>query len=487
METESKKNNIPPDVPPDDGIKNAVSQAELIAKAVGSHSDDGKLVIRFESNDLEAYADFIPPQGLGQVLSNEYIAAILEQLGINYGIDWDAIQEAAFECNTSRRPVKNIRIARGDEVLVEVGEYFELDKNFRQWPQMPDGEVPRVDYREISPFIVVNKDQILAQLVEKQAGHEGRNIRSEIVPMPTKKISGATSGKNTALRDKNIVALCDGRLVENGNELSIEEVLAISGAVGYKTGHIVFPGDVLIDGPVADGFKVYAAGSLVTKQSIDASDILAKKDLIVAGGLIGRGIARVRVGAMLRAKFIQNCHVICRGSIVVGAAIINSRIFCMEKVDLGDKGRIVGGDIYSVHGIRAAGIGSESGRATSIHLGMDFSMQQKLDKLNEKLRDLGYKLSRIREVPPDADEEKKKKYAELGIKIQAEMARLRNESSDLSSKINADMAATLEVSGTVAKGTIIEICHIAYFVDTPLRKVRFRLDSEKGRLIHETL
>ena len=105
-------------------------------------------------------------------------------------------------------------------------------------------------------------------------------------------------------------------------------------------------------------------GSIVSKQTFDATDVVAKKDLIVAGGIVGRVQASIKVGGCLRAKFIQNCRVASRGSIIVGAAVVNSRIYTLEKLDLGDKGRIIGGEIFAVQGVRALGIGSESGIGT---------------------------------------------------------------------------------------------------------------------------
>jgi len=456
---------------------------------LGAHHNDGSLVINFSNDDLEARADFIPPLGDGQHLSPDYISAILERLNIVYGVNWELIQESTLECNLEHHVVRNVCIARGDPVKEEVCEYFQVDPRFRKWPPLPDGDVPRIDWRELSPFIVVKKDQILASLVPEVKGAEGKDVHGNTIPKIIHRPESASSGKNTRTRADSIIASCDGRLIESGNELLVEEVLSIKGSVGYKTGHIVFPGDVIIDGPVADGFKVYSGGSIVTKQTFDATDVIAKKDLLVAGGLIGRGQASIKVGGMLRAKFIQNCHVACRGSISVGTAIVNSRIFTLEKLDLGDKGRIVGGELFSVHGIRAAGIGNVGGRTVKLHCGIDFTAQQELDRLNGQLWILAQKQTKLREMM-----QKNGSGTPQGTKESAALRRLDEEKNQYSSKIsdllgrlNADEEAVVEVSGEIAVGTLIEICHIALFVDKPLRKVRFKLDKKQGKLIHEPL
>jgi len=456
------------------------------ATVLGNRKDDGTLAITFGEADMEAKADFYPPSGDGQPISPDYIAAVLERLNITYGVKWDAIQENALECNLNRKPVHGVVIAAGDPPVEEVSAYYEINPAFRKWPQMPDGDVPRVDYRELSPFVLVKKGQVLAKRREAKSGADGKNVHGEPIPHKVSKPASAESGPNTREENGAIVSTCQGRLIENGAQLSVSETLEVKGAVGYKTGHIIFPGDVIIDGNVADGFKVYSGGSIVSKQTFDATDAVAKKDLIVAGGIVGRGKASVKVGGNLRAKFIQNCRVACRGGVTVGAAVVNSRIYTMEKLDLGDKGRIIGGEVFAIKGVRAAGIGAEKSVQTKLHCGVDFTVQQELDRINDHLRVLSTKLRRLRELPPE-EAEKVPRKAEFEKRATEEMAALSSRASDLLAKLDADERAVVEVSGEVSSGTLIEICHIAYFTDQVHKKVRFRLDKEHGRLIHEPL
>ena len=455
----------------------------------GTHNNDGSLVINFGEKDMEARADFIPPIGEGQPLTPDYIAANLERMSITYGVDWDLIQEKALECNMNRHTIRDIVIARGDPPTEQVHEYYELDPQYRSWPNLPDVDAIKVDWRTISPFIVVKKNQALAQLKPKVDGREGKDIHGKPIPMPIRRPESAVGGTNTRTNNDAIVAACEGRLTEKGKELAVEEVLALKGTVGYKTGHIVFPGDVIIDGLVADGFKVYSGGSILSKQTFDATDVIAKKDLVIAGGLIGRGRASIRVGGTLRAKFLQNCHVLCRGPIIVSAAVTNSQIYTLQKLDLGDKGTLVGGEVFAVQGMRAAALGREGGKATKVHCGIDFTAQQELDRLNQRLQVLSQQSIKLNAMIADqaAGEEKKKKAAAYIQKIHYEQTKIGNRIGELLQKLNVNEGATVEISGEVAAGSLIEICHIALFTEQALRKVRFRLDKNQGKLVHESL
>ncbi len=457
--------------------------------ALGLHHNDGNLVVRFTENDLEAWADFIPPVGDGQPLNPDYIAAILERLNITYGIDWDLILKSSMDCNLDHRPIKNVLIAHGDPPEEEIPAYFEIDPSFRKWPPLPDGDVPRIDWKELSPFIIVKKGQVLARQRASVKGKEGKNIHGLPIPKTVRAVESAVGGLNTRLENGAIVATRDGRLLEKGKELNVEEVLEVKGSVDYATGNIIFPGDVIIDGLVADGFKVYSGGSIVSKQTLDASDVNAKKDLLVAGGLIGRGQASIKVGGTLRTKFIQNCKVACRGKISVGATIINSQIYTLDSLDLGDKGKIVGGEIFAVRGLRTGSIGKEKGNGTKIHCGVDFTAQQRLDKQNENLRVLSSKIAKLRDMlkgraPDDGDF---KKATALLEELKKQQNACSNAIVDLLNRLNADEQAVVEVFGEVVPGTLIEICHIAYFVDTTLKRVRFRLDKNQGKLVHQSL
>lgn len=470
--------------------KDGSSQAapEILEKStiVGSRKDDGTITISFKDNDLEAIADFHPPMGNGQALTPDYISTMLDRLSITFGVNYEAIQEATLECNLNRKTVHDVVVARGEKPVEEVREYFEANPAFRSWPRIPDGDVPRIDYREISPFVLVKKGQILAKQRPKIEGKDGTNVHGETIPHTFSNPQGATSGPNTKVSGDVIVASCEGRLVEKGTELSVEEILQVKGTVGYKTGHILFPGDVIIDGAVADGFKVYAGGSIVAKQTFDATEVVTKKDLIVAGGIVGRIQASIKVGGSLRAKFIQNCRVASRGPVIVGAAVVNSRIYTLDKLDLGDKGRLIGGEIFAVQGVRAMGIGSEGGAGTKLHCGVDFTIQQELDRANEKMRIYTQKQAKLRELlsqQPNKDQAK----IDVDVKLTTEINALASRIGEMLGKLDANDGATVEVLGEIRPGTLIEICHIAYFTDQTYKKVRFRLDKTHGRLIHENL
>jgi uncharacterized protein (DUF342 family) len=458
------------------------------ATIIRDEQTGGTAGITFADNDLEARLDFDSPPGKAAVLSPDHIASILDKLNIVYGIRWDAIQEAIFQYNTDKKPIKGLLAAKGDPPVTEVEEYFELNPHLSQG-LLPTEENNRIDYRSYSPFTIVRQNQILAWKRPRKIGRDGKNVHGINIPHGIIRPQGVSGGENTQTGEKSITTQINGQLIENQKVLSVQNSLVIRGSVGYATGNIIFPGDVLIEGTVSDGFKIYSGGSVTIKQTFDVTDVITKKDLTVAGGIIGRGRALVKVGGALRTKFIENCRVACRKSVTVDSEIINSSIYTMENLDLGDRGFILGGEIYAIHGIRAAGIGKKSGKSTHIHCGIDFTIQQEKEKSNSSLRMLAGKLSKLRELMavPEPDPEKRAKMEELLHRLEEEQKKTGLHIASIMGKLDADEDAKVEVSGEIAPGTLIEICQIALFVSDPLRKVRIKLDKGAGKLITEPL
>ena len=445
--------------------------------------NDANVCISFTEKDMEAWGDFMPAVDDGQPLSYDHVLNIFEKLNIRYGIQTESIQDAVLACNTKKNILKNILLARGSPPVNEIAEYTQLN------PHLGKTQVPtknqKIDHREYSPFIIVRKGQALAKQKSRKPGQNGTNIHGDPVPFGITRNESVTGGENTRMEGRLLISAINGQLVQEKMTLHVRESLHIKGPVGYKTGNITFPGDVIIEGPVSDGFKIYSGGSITIRQTFDVTDAIAKGDLNVAGGIIGRGRALVKVGGSLRTKFIENCRVACRKSIAVSTEIINSQLYTLENVEMGEKSFIIGSEIYSVHGVRAAGIGRKGVKAAKIHCGIDFTLQQEKDKNNNMLRLLAAKLERLKQLleDPQNQGEKGAKLEELRLKLEGEQRTASEKVSELMGRINSDENAAVEVSGEIAEGTLIEICQIALFVTEPIKRVRITLDRASGRLL----
>jgi len=450
--------------------------------------NDGRIELTFLDNDLEVRGDFFPSSANGTPISGEYIKSLLERSGITYGIKHDHIYEAYNACVKKGEIVRDVLIARGDPPVDEAPEYLQLNPYLGVKNEFHEGD-ETVDYKARSAFVIVKKGQALAKQKHSRPGKDGTSVRGEVIGHKIEKKEVLKGGENTKMEGRFLVSCINGQFVQNKGELSVRDYLVIKGPVGYATGNIIFPGDVKIEGPVSDGFKIYSGGSVTIKQTFDVTDAVTKNDLNVAGGIIGRGRAVVKVGGSLKTKFIDNCHVAARKNIIVDSEIISSSVFTLETLEMGEKGKIVGGEIHALKGIRAGAIGKEVGRAAKIHCGIDFITEQEREKQNNNLKVLSIRMYRLKDLmkDPSTDNEKKIKIKAVLDKLAEEELKTQNKISELLGKQNTYEDAVIEVKGEIEPDVLIEICHAALFVVEPLRKVKIRLDKETRKLIIEKM
>ncbi len=340
----------------------------------------------------------------------------------------------------------------------------------------------QVDFRELAAYFIVHKDEAIASIVPRSQGTPGSDVGGRETPYPRKSPETWSAGRNVERRGDKLVASVDGRLAIGSGKLEVDEVMIIKGGVDFHTGHIAFPGDVVIEGVVHDGFKVHSGGSIVCKATMDAFDVDAKKDLVCSQGIIGRRRGQVRVGGELKAKYIQNCKVACRGNVHVSSALVNTRLYTLGTLDMGDKGVIMGGETFATHGIRCGRLGNQASQRTNIHAGTDFTVQHALDQANERMRLLS---ARSRQIDAAAAAHP----SPMADKARAETAklgeRLRLEIAELLGKLDADDNAIVDVRGDIFPGVVIEICRVSIVIEEPLKACKFRLDKNAGRIIAE--
>jgi uncharacterized protein (DUF342 family) len=447
--------------------------------------NDGHIIVTFSNNDMEAHADFIPPYGEGVPITGDYIKMLLSRLNIIYGVKHEEIEKTALAVNLSKSPRTGVLIAQGIPPAPACPAYFFKNKHLGNVrPTVKEGE--QTDYRKFSPFVIVKKGQMLAALIPEVAGQTGKNVHGEEIPFELLTPPSLEVGENTFADDKYLYASIDGQMLDKNGVISVTDKLVIREGVNYNTGDIFFPGDIEISGSVADGFKIHAGGNILVTQTFSASDVVARGNIDVVGGIIGRGQATVKAGGEIKARFVENCKIAARGNITINAEILNASVYTMGTLNVGDRGFIIGVEVYAVHGMRCAKIGKTAGRACKIHVGVDFTVQREIDKKINQLRLYNVKFENLKMLISSADEitnDRYKNMIELRNKLDIEIKRLSAIIDDLQIRVVVDEKAAVTVTGEISQGTLIEICQVALFVDAPLRRAALKLDKTQGKIV----
>jgi len=447
---------------------------------------DGYADVRLAEDEMSALADFYPPGGEMNPIEPDQIADLLSAKEIIEGVDWDAINEAVFRCNTERIRMTDVIVARGTRPIDEVPEHLLIEEQLIKKSSGSEVDSVRIDFREVSPFVLVKEGQELAKYIAKREGSMGTTVLGKAIPYKTRQITVTVPGDNTRVQGKSIVADCDGTFEHNDHYFRVNEVLAIDGHVDYKTGHINFPGDVIIRGEIKDGFKVHSGGSIFCSKTLDASGVISKKDLIVQQGIIGRNRGIIKVAGKVKAKFIENYYVEAKGSVYVENGILNSTIYTLKQVELDRKGVIIGAKIYAQDGVKAVQIGSAMGPRTEIYCGIDYSVQQKMEWIRDKNIKLAFKLKQVegklKTTSPGSE-----KLLQIRGKIKETIHKLNKATHSLIFQLDKNEEAEVVVKGFIFPGAYIEICHLPYIVSRQMKRVRFKLDKAKGKIVAETL
>ncbi len=463
---------------------------------------NGFVELTVASDAMRATVTLHPPGGVGKPVDIHEVYGRLSRSGVVYGIDDEAIKEAVFRCNTERTLLTDVEVARGTEPAPEIPSRFVVreapsheedpsndenagteDENARAETDGTD----RVDHRAPKRLPVVRAGDVLADVLPTRPGRMGSTITGRRIPFRKQSHSGERLGANVSVEGTVVRADIDGMMHHEGGELWVSPLLEVKDYVDYGTGHIDFPGDVLIRGGVRDGFNVRCTGELRCLRTLDAT-LVECGSLVVDGGILGKGESRVEVAGTVKTRFVENCTLSAQDSVLVTGGVVGSHITTNTYLTLGRSRSAVRSVLRARDGVTAHRIGTPSGAATEIYCGIDFEIDRKLALIRDEGLRVAEKLaetqSLAKRTPAGAEAER---LAELAQTLEAARARLQRSAAELVYHLDANEEAEVRVVDTVYPGTYIELCHRPYIVREPMRHIRFRLDKSSGTVVAEKL
>jgi uncharacterized protein (DUF342 family) len=489
-------------------------------------NNDGRVLIELSPDNMVAKATFTPPLSDGRHLSQEDVDYELRAAGVVDGILWEIIRESLDECNDNAHIVRSIVIAKGIHARPAMPEAFvfppkiqALDSVFLP-PELQEQNLAlssyfipahakktispqakavgaidahgNIDFRESHGVFIINEGQVLAAKRPAIEGIPGRTIRGEYVPFLTLSVNEFNPGMNTEMRDGRIYASKNGRLLWNSSSFWVEENMELAIDVGYKTGNIRFPGNLLLKAGIKDRFKVWVGGNLEANGVIDAFEVFCGGNLHAKAGIIGHGEGLVRCKGNLNARFIENARIECLGDIIIENTALHAHLFSESMIKTGEKGKLVGGEIHALKGVEVQNLGNVAGTHTEIIIGEDYVEHRKLDyarnrfqELQSLVRQLDEKLNAILQGAGKSD--LPEHVREQRLKLQEEAQKYQAMMGDVAQEIHDDFLAVLKVRGTCFPGVRITICSASLEITKDQKNVQFSLDADHKKIIVTSL
>ncbi|MFQ3620395.1 MAG: FapA family protein, partial [Spirochaetales bacterium] len=333
-------------------------------------------------------------------------------------------------------------------------------------------------------YITVQEREPLGKLLPEQSGQEGVTIYGKPLTPPKKQIRLLKPGKNVSIQNGIVYADHDGLFVLEGDTFRVEETLEIKGDVDYSVGHVEFPGDVIIHGEIRDGFNISATGTITCMSTVDASEIFTKKDFIAKQGIIGRGKGIIRAAGSITAKFAENCILESLSTITLSGGLFHCQVAALGSIDLGDKGRVVGGELRSFQNIRCGSAGNQAQTTTTIYAGLHFVVERRLKYVQERQTAATFSLQ---EVEKDLKHKPTEKLQQLRNQLKQTLENLQKISSDLLATLYNPEETTVTITGKVYPGVRICMGGATYVVEQETNRVQFRLDRTANKVLMEPI
>jgi len=367
--------------------KNVASIKRLEIKRYGYN-----FTFLLNSDESECSCLYEPLATGGSPLTDSELQQHLSQFKISEGILPEVIVQL-LNSAASGESVKDLLFARG--IPMTPGEDGKLAIAVRDELESPKEETDseteknsKVDFRHVQSFLNVDVGDLIATILPPGKGIPGKTVTGKIIPSQSGKPVTVQLGQKVRSSQDGTELYAEeaGRVCQEGDTISVEQIYEIDGDVGFKVGNIVFNGYLVIKGDVLDDFSIKAAKGITITGNIGVCRIESDGDISFCG-MNGQEKGSILCGGSIKANFIYESVIECSGDVVVETEIRNSHIKCLGSI-LVNKGGVVGGDYSALAGVQAAVLGSVTSLHTRVIAAVHYRDQEELNSLFNELKQL---------------------------------------------------------------------------------------------------
>ncbi|EOQ96504.1 PF03961 family protein [Leptospira wolbachii serovar Codice str. CDC] len=377
-------------------IKRAVALAENKPVEIGTWSKGDPIGsyadITISEDLMEAKMVLHPPKHGGALLSEYQLREQIASVGISVGIIDSVIQ------NQVKNPDFFVpyTIAKGYPPIPgkdgEIKIYFRSDNK----PQLEEDEHGRIDYKNIGVIQSVKPEDLIAERIPPKKGEFGKTVNGSMIPYQEEKTVDWNLGPNVELRGDKLYAKIAGRpVLSTAWEIKVDEVIQLE-AVDYSTGNIDFPGTIIVEEKIGDGFSLTTSGSIIIRNSVGKAFLKAKGDIVLSGGFMGRGEGYIESEGNIYAKFVEQGKLTAQGSIFVEEAVMHSELSAKDFIRVvGGRGEVIGGTVIAGNSLTCAKLGAVVETKTKVAIGTPPELLDELNRMKKEIADKEITLHKV--------------------------------------------------------------------------------------------
>ncbi|MFT5452981.1 MAG: hypothetical protein ACI9N9_002479, partial [Enterobacterales bacterium] len=365
-----------------------VVESDSIAEAI-----DATAEVEINDTKLEAILSISASEGGREISLNE-AEGLLEKAGVTYGIDNSKIEElleVARKSPPGETSSAGVAFAlmpvTGDDAhflpLIDTANERILKPRLRE-----DGSVNMLDLGDM-PTVKIGAE--LLRKVPLTDGEKGIDVCwGFIAPEPGKDFD-FKPGKGTEISNQDellLISTISGQpnLLPRG--MKVDDAIKVK-AVDLSTGHITTDANLIVKGDIGEGMKVRCEGDITVGGVIESADVIAKGNIIVGKGILGRTAEHahsaaelsvsIKTGGTIFAMFASYASLKAKGGIMIAEQLLHCDATSESQIIVGNEktvgSQIVGGITRSSVSIETDILGASAGVLTSLDLSGPFNVK----------------------------------------------------------------------------------------------------------------
>lgn len=347
---------------------------------------DAEIEIAISEDKMSASILVNSPAGGGRDITLGDIKDLLEQMGIEYGIDEDKLKDIAenelynqvFEFAAGTPPV--------DGKNGKIKDFFPRRKEVK----FASKENGSIDFKSTNYIHNVKAGEVVCELTPPEPPEDGVDIFGNTVYGKAGIMPPIPQGKNVIYNEEKdkLITACEGNLSFRSGRFHVEKILNISGNVDNSVGNIDFTGSVSIKGDVLEGFTVRAKGDITVMGIVEGATLTAVGNIILYKGMRGMKTGILEAGGDITAKFLEDCRIYAKGDIQA-EYIINSDVSCGNNLTLtGRRAAFIGGVCSVYNQMNVKTVGAMSQITTLVTLGVTPQLLEEVEALKKEIAEI---------------------------------------------------------------------------------------------------
>ncbi len=347
---------------------------------------DAEVEIAVAEDKMSASILVNSPTGGGKDITLQEIRDQLEQMGIEYGIDEQKLQDIVENELYNQVFLFAEGMPPVDGKNGKIKDYFPRHKEVK----FASKENDSIDFKSTNYIHNVKAGELVCELTPPEPPEDGVDIFGNTVYGKPGIMPPIPQGKNVVFNEEKdkLLTACEGNLSFRSGRFHVEKILDISGNVDNSIGNIDFTGSVSVKGDVLEGFTVKAKGDITVMGIVEGATLIAGGSITLYKGMRGMKSGVLEAAGDIIAKFLEDSRIYAKGDIQA-EYIINSDVSCGNNLTLtGRRAAFIGGvcSVYNQMNVKI--VGAMSQITTLVTLGITPQLLEEVEALKKEISDL---------------------------------------------------------------------------------------------------